>query len=91
MGPVLLIVHGLCVVFLALLTLRAVLSLVPLFIRDWEPAGGLRVLSELVGTLTDPPLRALRRFLPVVRLGDLHIDVAFTVLYLAIALLVSWL
>ncbi|MGC3993863.1 MAG: YggT family protein [Propionicimonas sp.] len=91
MGPVLVVIHGLCGAFLALLTLRAVLSLVPLFIRNWEPAGGLRVLSELVLTLTDPPLRALRRVLPVVRLGDLRLDVAFTVLYVVIALLVSWL
>ncbi len=77
-------IHVALLAFLAVLTLRAVLSWVPLFVRGWEPRGGLRVLAEFVLTVTDPPLRALRRFLPPVRLGGLMLDTAFTVLLIAV-------
>ena len=34
--------------YLVVLTVRALLSLVPLFIRDWQPRGALLVVAELV-------------------------------------------
>lgn len=90
MGLLLLLLHGLLLAFLGLLTLRAVLGVVPLFVRAWEPRGGLRVLAEFVLTLTDPPLRWLQRFVPPVRVGTVSIDLAFTVLYALVALLAGW-
>ncbi len=84
------LLHGVLLAFLALLTVRAVLGLVPLFVRDWEPAGWLRVVAEFVLTLTDPPIRWCQRFLPPVRFGGLQVDLAFTVLYLGVALLSRW-
>ena len=71
--------------YLAVLTVRAVLSIVPLFIRDWQPRGALLVVAELVYTLTDPPLRWLRRVLPPVRLGGVQWDLGFLVLFLALS------
>jgi YggT family protein len=90
MGLILAGIHWLLLAFLALLTIRAVLALVPLFARDWEPKGGLRVLAELVLTLTDPPIRFLGRFLPPVRLGGVELDLAFTVVYFAVLVLLRW-
>ena len=84
------VLHGVLLIFLALLTIRAVLGWVPLFVRDWEPRGGLRVVAELVGTLTDPPLRFLRRFLPPLRPGGVTVDTAFTVLFVVILVLLRW-
>ncbi len=90
MGLILLVVHWALLAFLALLTARAVLALGPLLVRDWEPKGALRVVAEFVLTVTDPPVRFLQRFLPPVRLGDLQLDTAFTVLYIAVLVLLRW-
>ncbi|MCB0911120.1 MAG: YggT family protein [Propionibacteriaceae bacterium] len=84
------LLHGALVIFLALLTIRAVLGWVPLFVRDWEPQGGLRVVAELVLTLTDPPLRLLGKFLPPIRVGGISFDTAFTVLFVLVLVLVGW-
>ncbi len=84
------LLHGVLAIFLALLTIRAVLGWVPLFVRDWEPKGGLRVVAELVLTLTDPPLRLLQKFLPPIRVGSISFDTAFTVLFVLVLLLLGW-
>ena len=73
--------------YLLVLTARAILSLVPLFIRDWQPRGVLLVVAEFIYTLTDPPLRWLRRIVPPVRLGGVQLDLAFLVLYLGLTML----
>ncbi len=90
MGLLLVVVHWVLLVFLALLTVRAVLGWIPLFVRNWEPRGGLRVIAEFVLTLTDPPIRLLSRFVPAVRVGGLQLDLAFTVLYVAVLVLLRW-
>ncbi len=71
--------------YLVVLTVRALLSLVPLFIRDWQPRGALLVVAELVYTLTDPPLRWLSRVVPPVRLGGLQLDLGFLLLFLTLS------
>ena len=71
--------------YLVVLTTRAVLSLVPLLIRDWQPRGALLVVAEVVYTLTDPPLRWVRRLLPPLRIGGAQFDIAFLVLFLGLS------
>jgi len=70
--------------YLGLLTARAALSWMPVLIRDWRPVGPLQVVAEAVATLTDPPLKFLGRFVPVLRLGQVNLDLAFLLLYLAV-------
>lgn len=72
--------------YLMVLTARAVLSLVPLFVRDWQPRGAVLVLAELVYTLTDPPLRLLGRVLPPVRVGGLQLDLGFLLLFVSLSI-----
>jgi len=85
------LIHGVLWGYLAILTVRMVLSLLPLLVRKWEPRGVLLVVAEFTYTVTDPPLRFLRRFLPTPRLGDIAIDLPFIVLYLGLSLLMRWL
>jgi YggT family protein len=85
------LIHGVLWGYLAILTVRMVLSLLPLLVRQWEPRGVLLVIAEFTYTVTDPPLRFLRRFLPRPRLGDIAIDLPFLVLYLGLSLLQRWL
>lgn len=77
-------------VYLGVLTVRAVLSLIPLLVREWQPRGLVLVIAEFVYTITDPPLRFLRRFIPSVKLGDVSLDLSFLVLWLALSLLGRW-
>jgi YggT family protein len=68
--------------FVLLLLARLVLDYVFMFARDYTPHGFVLVLAELVFTLTDPPLRFVRRFVPPLRLGGVSLDLAWFVLFL---------
>lgn len=69
------------VVFLIFLLARAVLDWVQFFAHDWRPKGVALVVAEAVYTVTDPPLKLLRRLIPPLRLGNVSIDVAYMVLF----------
>ena len=73
--------------YLAILMIRAILSFVPIFVRDWQPRGVLLVIAEFVYTLTDPPLRFMRRIIPPLRIGSTSWDLGFLVLFLALSFL----
>ncbi|MCG7322572.1 MULTISPECIES: YggT family protein [Arsenicicoccus] len=68
---------------------RLVLSYVVMLARDWRPRGVVLVLVEGVYSLTDPPLRALRRVIPPLRLGGIALDLAFMVLFLIVIVLMQ--
>ncbi|WP_392466705.1 YggT family protein [Arsenicicoccus cauae] len=68
---------------------RLVLSYVVMLARDWRPRGVVLVLVEGVYTLTDPPLRALRKVIPPLRLGGMALDLAFMVLFLIVIVLMQ--
>lgn len=67
-------------VFLVLLFVRLVLDWVMIFAREWRPRGVMLVVAEVTYTVTDPPLRTVRRVVPSVTLGTVRLDLAFTVL-----------
>jgi YggT family protein len=74
---------------LALLLIRFVVDWVQVFARSWTPSGPLLVVLETVYTLTDPPLRALRKVIPPLRFGGIALDLSFMVLLLIVWLLLS--
>ena len=82
-----LIVWYLIWAYLAILTVRAVISIIPLLVRDWQPRGPLLVIAEAVYTLTDPPLKLLRKVIKPVRIGQTSWDLAFLVLYFGLTIL----
>jgi YggT family protein len=71
-------------VFWLLLTARVVVELVRVFAREWRPAGGVAVALESIYTVTDPPVRLLRRVIPMVRYGGMGLDVSIMVLLLVV-------
>ena len=75
--------------YLAVLTVRAILSFIPVFIREWRPRGVLLVIAEFIYTLTDPPLRFMRKFVPPLRLGGVSFDLGFLILFLGLSFLRS--
>ncbi|MEJ5914854.1 YggT family protein [Pseudokineococcus sp. 1T1Z-3] len=68
---------------------RLVLDWIQVFSRDWRPTGVVLVVAEVVYSLTDPPLRWLRRFIKPIRLGQIQLDLAFIVLFLGLTILRS--
>ena len=75
--------------FFVVLLARLVLDWIQAFARDWRPRGPLLVVAEFIYTVTDPPLKALRRVIPPLTLGTLRLDLAFLVLMVATSLLTS--
>jgi YggT family protein len=73
--------------FWLLLTARIVVDLVRAFARDWRPVGGVAVSLETVYTVTDPPVKALRRVIPMVRIGSVGLDLSIMVLLLVVFIL----
>ena len=76
-------------VYIMVLIGRLIIDWIQVFARDWRPRGVLAVLCEAVYTVTDPPLRALRRVIPPIRLGGVALDLSFIVLIIGLSLLVS--
>ena len=76
-------------VFFLLLLVRLVLDWVQVFAREWRPTGFALVVAEVAYSVTDPPLRALRRVLPPIGIGSVRLDLAFLVLALGCSFLLS--
>jgi YggT family protein len=72
---------------LVVLIARIVLDWVQMLARDWRPSGPILVLAEAIYSCTDPPLRAVRRVIPPVRLGVAMLDLSPLVLFVVIYLL----
>ena len=75
--------------FLIALVARLVLDWVMLFARDWRPRGPALVVAEGVFTVTDPPLRSLRRVIKPIRLGGIQLDLSFFLLFIVVSLAYS--
>jgi YggT family protein len=73
--------------FIVLLIVRLVVEWVQMFARSWQPHGPLLVVLEAVYTGTDPPLRAIRRIVPPLRLGGVQLDLSLMILLLICYLL----
>ena len=61
---------------------RLVIDWVQMLARQWRPSGFVAVLCEAIYSVTDPPLRALRRVIPPIRLGGVMLDLSAMVLLL---------
>jgi len=68
---------------------RLVLDFVQMFARNWRPRGVILIIAEGVYTLTDPPLRAIRRVIPPLRLGSVQLDLAFLIMLIGLQLLIN--
>ena len=77
----------LLLIFWLFLLARLVFDLVQAFARDWRPRGPLLILLEAIYSVTDPPLKLLRRIIPPLRIGQVSLDMAFLVLFIALQLL----
>lgn len=83
------ILATLLLVFIGLLWVRFVVDWVQVFARRWEPRGPLLVALEGVYSATDPPIVALRRVIPPLRIGQVALDLSFLLVMVAAWLLLN--
>jgi YggT family protein len=69
--------------FWLLLIARVVVEFIRSFSRDWRPRGPMVVVLEVIMTLTDPPVKLLRRIIPQLTIGAVRFDLSIMVLLLA--------
>ncbi|MCC2661490.1 MAG: YggT family protein [Arthrobacter sp.] len=75
-------------IFVALIV-RLVFDWVQMFAREWRPRGAALVAAHAVYSVTDPPLKVLRRVIPPLRLGGVSLDLGFLVLFIALSIAMS--
>jgi YggT family protein len=76
--------------FLLMLFARFALGMVLSFGRRWRPGRGAAAAMELVWSVTDPPLKALRRVIPPLRLGTVSVDLSSIVLLIIVFVLLNF-
>jgi YggT family protein len=74
--------------YLLMLWARFILDLVRAFARQWRPRGVGLVIAEVIYALTDPPIRAVRRVVPPLRVGGAALDFAWSIVMLAVIILI---
>jgi len=74
-------------IFFLLLMVRLVFEWIQVFAREWRPRGIVLVVAEAAYTVTDPPIRAVRRVLPPLRLGRVALDLGFLVVAIGCSIL----
>ncbi|MCC8909499.1 MULTISPECIES: YggT family protein [unclassified Curtobacterium] len=82
MTAILTILSYLLLLYILVLWGRFVLDIVQQFNRSWRPRGALLVVADVVYTVTDPPIRAVRRVLPPMRMGPVALDFGWTIVLL---------
>jgi YggT family protein len=76
-------------IFFLLMWARFIYDLTQSVSRSYRPRGPLLVLAEVTYTVTDPPIRALRRVLPPIRLGSVSLDFGWSIVMLVVVILMS--
>ena len=55
----------------------------------YRATGAVAMMLEAVYTVTDPPLKAIRRVLPALRMGNFALDLGFIVLIIGVQILMG--
>ncbi len=71
-------------IFWLLLIARVVIEFIRSFSRDWQPRGATVVILEIILSLTDPPVKLLRRIIPQLTVGAIRFDLSIMVLLLVV-------
>jgi YggT family protein len=83
------VLYVLLLIYVLVLLGRMIFDYIPMFNRGWRPHGGGLVLAEIIYTVTDPPIRFVRRFVKPLRIGPVAIDLAFTIVLIVCFFLLS--
>ncbi len=90
LGITLQVLYLLLYVFFLVLIARFIMGYVLAFGRRWQPGRGAAAAMEIVWSVTDPPLKALRRVIPPLRLGTVSLDLSSLVLLVILYVLMNF-
>jgi YggT family protein len=74
---------------LQLLLARFVMTYILQYARRWRPGRAAAASLEVVWSVTDPPVHALRRVIPPLRIGTVSVDIAFIALLIILYVLMT--
>jgi len=83
------VVYVALLLFFILMWARFIFDILTNFVRGFKPRGLLLVVAEAAYTVTDPPLRAVRKVLPPIRFGGTALDFGWSLVMLAVIILMS--
>ena len=78
------LVYTLLLIYFFAMWARFVLDLVRTFNRSWRPRGFVLVIVEAVYTVTDPLVKFFRRLIPPIRLGQVALDLGWSIAMLVV-------
>lgn len=79
---------ALLIVFIAM-WVRFVFDWVQVLNPAFRPRGPVVLLAETSYTITDPPIKAVRRVIPPLQLGAVRLDLAWTIVLIVLLILMS--
>ena len=82
------IIYYLGWIFFLFLLFRFVMDWVFMFARDYTPRGVMLIAVEATYTVTDPPVKFVRRIIPPLRLGGVVLDLSMLILLLFVNIVV---
>ncbi|MCK7641790.1 YggT family protein [Corynebacterium sp. CCM 8835] len=84
MNPIILLLLLLLRIYSYILVLRIIVEMIHSFSRNFRPPSWFAYVAEPLFVLTDPPVKALRRVIPPLRMGNVALDMSIIVLFLII-------
>ncbi|WP_295625777.1 YggT family protein [uncultured Corynebacterium sp.] len=67
--------------FTYLLLARIVIEMIQSFSRSWQPSRAFATVGEVIFTITDPPVKLLRKVIPPMPMGGVQLDLSVLVLF----------
>lgn len=68
---------------------RMGLGWLQVIVRDWRPSKYMAAFAEVIHMITDPPLCALRKVIPPLRIGAVALDLGFIIVMFALFMLMQ--
>ena len=87
MTIVFLVLYIALVLFIMTMFVRLILDFVVSFNRDWRPTGLGLAGAEIVYTITDPPIKLVRRIIPPLRMSGVTLDFGWSIVLLVAVVL----
>ena len=84
------ILYALVGLYMLAVIIRIIIEMVQAFSKRFDPPSWFMVAAEPMFVITDPPVKALRRLIPPLRLGGgVGLDVSVIVLFFGLAIVQS--
>lgn len=74
-------------IFILLLIARIIIEMIQSFSRNFQPPRWFIFVAEPIFVVTDPPVKALRKVIPSMQMGNVALDISVIVLFFIVMIL----